>query len=461
MRTLLEILLFAGSALGHGSLGHAALCCGQGPSLMVSGSDPVCNAAPGILPNITDKPTVAQSRQRPGKHGPSRRRHAWTHTTPCFRLDPSGQEFCVFTDTNFADGRGISLVTKAHRAEYFAATPAFVKPGVDKGVNQDLNRTIPAKYKMQEIPGKGMGIVATEHIRSGDLIMANTVSLLVDYGAFTLPREKYFELQVSAVDHLPSAHRAAVLALSTHDETHLGHDEHVDKLIATNSFDIYPGDEDEENSDTMFGIFPEISRMNHDCRPNADYRFEHDTLAQYVTALRDISPGEEITLTYIDPVTTRTARMERLHRSWGFECSCPLCSLDKHRADASDARIEQIKWLWDETREEMGSPEMAELVISLYQQEKLWGKMPGAYYFAAIEYNGAGDPWTAIKYARLAIEVGIPSLGENSRTVREMRKLAADPWKHRSWMASVKEAKGMEHRRRRQHGSDSESEGEK
>ncbi|GAB1320204.1 hypothetical protein MFIFM68171_10414 [Madurella fahalii] len=455
MRTLLELCLFAGAALGHGSLGHTALCSGHGPSLMVSGSDPVCNAAVGILPNITDKPSAAQSRQCQGEHCASSRRHAWTHTSPCFQLLSSNQEYCVFTDTNFADGRGISLIMGARRANYLATSPAFVEPELNRGVNQDLNRTIPAKYKVQEIPGKGMGVVATEHIRRGDLIIANTLSLLIDLEAYSLPKDEYLQLEAAAVDHLPSAHRAALLALSTHDEANLPHAEHIDKLIDTNSFNIYPDDGDEEGSDTMFGVFPEISRMNHDCRPNADYRFDRDTLAQYVTALRDIFPGEEITLTYIDPEMKRAARMKKLHNNWGFKCTCPLCTLDKHRADASDARIAQIGWLWDETREERGSPEMAELIISLYEQEKLWGKIPAAYYFAATEYNGAGDPWTAMKYAHLAIEVGIPSLGVNSHHVKDMAKLAADPWKHWSWMASVKEAQGMERRRRDKQENDS------
>ena len=43
-----------------------------------------------------------------------------------------------------------------------------------------------------------------------------------------------------------------------------------------------------------------VSRFNHDCRPNADYYFDPDTLAQHIHATRPIQIGEEISLTYME-----------------------------------------------------------------------------------------------------------------------------------------------------------------
>ncbi len=40
--------------------------------------------------------------------------------------------------------------------------------------------------------------------------------------------------------------------------------------------------------------------MNHDCRPNADYHYDPDTLAQYIYAVRPIAAGEEITISYLE-----------------------------------------------------------------------------------------------------------------------------------------------------------------
>ncbi|KAK3692639.1 hypothetical protein B0T22DRAFT_495738 [Podospora appendiculata] len=376
------------------------------------------------------------------------RAHAWTRSAPCFQSSKTDDKICVFLDAEFAEGRGTSFIMTAKRAAYLATHPAFTDPDSVKGINQDLVRTTPARYDMKEFPGKGMGLVAKDHIRRGDLIMANTVSLMIDYRALNeLPREQYMQLQAYAVDFLPWPHRAALLNLSIHDGTNLSHVAMIDKITTTNAFDIDPdaGDEDQDNS--FFVVFPEIARMNHECRPNADYYFDHATLTQYIHAIRPISPGEEITLSYIDPVKKRAARQRRL-RTWGFQCICHHCTQERARVEASDARIRQINQIKPEFRnweaDSRANPQMAELLISLFEQEQLWGMMYEAYTFAAMEFNGAGDPWTAAKYARLAVEWGLWSVGEKNDDVVEMASLAADPLAHWSWMLRSKRSGGWE-----------------
>ncbi|KAL2181341.1 uncharacterized protein P884DRAFT_188573, partial [Thermothelomyces heterothallicus CBS 202.75] len=373
------------------------------------------------------------------------RQHIWTHSSPCLQGRYAEQPICVFTDTTFADGRGISLVTTPQRARYLASKPAFTRPETVRGINQDLNRTVPAKYEMRHIPGKGMGLIATSHIRRGDLIVANTASLMIDYRAFNeLSKREYTSLQAAAVSHLPSFHADRLLALSAHvtDTSHLAREELIEKIAATNSFDIDPDEDDPDQHHSFFVLFPEIARMNHDCRPNAEYRYEGGgggrgagSLAQSVRAARDIAPGEEITLSYIDPLLPggRAARVDRLRRNWGFACACPLCSLDRARSEESDRRIAQIAEIKDELATGKACPAMADLLVALYEMERLWGLMYEAYMLAALEYNGAGDPWTAVKYARLALEWGIPMLEEADEDLEDMRELASDPQRHWSW----------------------------
>ncbi len=92
--------------------------------------------------------------------------------------------------------------------------------------------------------------------------------------------------------------------------------------------------------------------------------------------------------------------------------------------------------------ESRATPDMAELLISLYQQENLWGMMYEAFTHAALEYNGAGEPWMATKYAQLAGGIGIPAVGEDHSDVVEMESLAEDPWSHWSWMLRTKKGMG-------------------
>ncbi|KAG7137874.1 hypothetical protein HYQ46_008430 [Verticillium longisporum] len=66
----------------------------------------------------------------------------------------------------------------------------------------------------------------------------------------------------------------------------VGFDELVERVMATNSFDV--DTDDGVRDDEFFAAFVETARMNHDCRPNR------------TTAIRDILPGEELTLSYIE-----------------------------------------------------------------------------------------------------------------------------------------------------------------
>ncbi len=440
MRSLLFVPLYAVTAISHSS-GH--------------GHDEVCGG-PECSPDLQTQPSLATAdSDLSGQHAlasisasnntmyEAPNSHNWTFSSPCIksRLSTFTEEICVFTDSNFAQGRGISLLTTAARANFIASRPAFTNPDL---VN--LVRTIPANYEMKEFAGKGMGLEATRHIKQGRLIMANTPSLMIDYRSFEwLTVKEYQSLQVAAIGHLPEAHQAAVMRLSTHDDvTHtiMTKDEIVGKITSTNSFDIEPDREDPEQDYKFFVLFPEVSRINHDCRPNAEYHFDHETMTHHVHALRSILPGEELTLSYINPSMSRQERLHRLKRLWGFQCGCDSCTQDEWQGAASDNRIAQINALTPEFMNYRSSsratPAMAELLINLHEQEDLWGTIYAAYTYAALEYNGIGEPWTAVKYARMAIQYGLPSVSIKHDDIIEMTKLAEDPWQHWSWLLRTK-----------------------
>ncbi len=183
---------------------------------------------------------------------------SWSHTAPCYRNGTT--EYCMFSSTSFADGRGISILTTPWRAHHFTQQPAFAQPEVLRGINRDFGDAADDAdsyrhpYEVVEIPGKGMGVVAARPLAAGDLIIANTASVLVDYGAFeSVPPADMQMLQGAAVDHLPAFHRTRLLNLSTHSHID-GYLARVEKLLATNAFDI---DVDDDEDSSFYVVFPE------------------------------------------------------------------------------------------------------------------------------------------------------------------------------------------------------------
>jgi hypothetical protein len=81
--------------------------------------------------------------------------------------------------------------------------------------------------------------------------------------------------------------------------------------------------------------------------------------------------------------------------------------------------------------------EVTDIVAQLYEMEKLYGSMHDAYTLAALEYNGVGDAWTAVKYARLGLEFALPMLGEGDEHVDALRQFVRDPRGHWTWRKRV------------------------
>lgn len=60
--------------------------------------------------------------------------------------------------------------------------------------------------------------------------------------------------------------------------------------------------------------------LNHDCEPNVTWNFEGRQLR--IVATRDIQPGEELMMSYIED---RDMRKEKLWAWWAIDCDCKLC----------------------------------------------------------------------------------------------------------------------------------------
>jgi hypothetical protein len=73
------------------------------------------------------------------------------------------------------------------------------------------------------------------------------------------------------------------------------------------------------------------------------------------------------------------------------------------------------------------SPEMAQLLISLYDQERLYVSVADAYVLAARAYKAVGNELMAVKYAMKAVELGIIHEGPKDEDVKDMWELVNEP----------------------------------
>lgn len=156
-------------------------------------------------------------------------------------------------------------------------------------------------------------------------------------------------------------------------------------------------------------------------------------------AITDITPGTEITITYIDPHMPRQKRLKKLSSLWGFNCSCSLCSLHPELSRASDERLGQIERINDRLEDWETAPlEMAQTLISLYEQERLHALRSSAYWYAALISCMQGLYWETIRYARVAIEFGLLDYGFRDESFQRMTQLAEEPARDACWLARSK-----------------------
>jgi hypothetical protein len=350
----------------------------------------------------------------------------WTFWPECYTNENLTEPYCVFSRQDFAGGRGVSIVTTTTEANALLQKPAFAQPDILSLVNDYSD----PPYEEREFPGKGRGLVANRTLHRGAEIFASTPLLIMNPNAYDLIQEDRLKLAHRAVNNLPKDTQGMFWKLLDHFKG-----DPVDDRINTNAFDV------EINGESRHVVFPEIARLNHDCRPNAAYFFDEETLTHYVHATSTILPGQEITITYINNAMVRQRRMDLLKTNWGFPCGCAACRASPVFTAESDARLLQIEELeaklddWSESSE--ASPQMAETLISLMQQERLWGSMGAVYRLAAMTYSGVGDRWNAVRYARLSVEYSMLDKGFRADDVYAMKQLASEPEMQWSWKKRV------------------------
>ncbi|KAF7922374.1 uncharacterized protein EAE97_011116 [Botrytis byssoidea] len=354
----------------------------------------------------------------------------WQYSPVCSNItstSPKTPQFCVYTSTNFASGRGISLLTTPKIASRIASLPAFTSSLPFQPLYNSSN---PAPFEIRQIPGRGMGVIATRPIKRGTILFAYPTIGIYHNSAFprshnssSSPQNHTSLFSLSAAQLPPSTSNLlySLAAHEPHRQLHNG--EGIIGRLNTNTFgEDFLGQEHSI-------VVPETARLNHDCRPNANYYFDARTLMHYTVAGREIAVGEEVTITYTNPLIPSGSRRSALHHSWGFHCTCPHCLVPVPQRQHSNHLILSILSLQSALEYNSSSPfppvdfiAKSLYLIELYKLEGLQSHIGDGYRSAALAYSVVGREWETRMYVERAVEVMVGSEGWRGEGVREMRR---------------------------------------
>ncbi|KAH8589593.1 hypothetical protein B0O99DRAFT_581321 [Bisporella sp. PMI_857] len=301
-------------------------------------------------------------------------------------------------------------------------------------------------YTIQDVLGKGKGLVAIKKISKGTRILSEKPIVVITGNKMNIE-----QLQISIYQQVValSEHQQQVFLSMKNIYPYKDTAERYLGIVQTNSL---PAEADGDKG----AIFLEACRINHSCDNNAQKSWNEKIKRHTVHALRDIDEGEEITITYLSPLKNRTTRQKYLQERFGFTCLCHLCSLPLEQNQESDRRLEEIRRL-DGVIDQLGTEGILVSplrTLNYFDQQVRLYKEQGRedVGFAQALVNSAqlaianSDLARGRIFAERAASVWKTTLGGDSTEAIKHRALAQDPSKYElygiamKWKTKVDEA---------------------
>ncbi|KAI1408280.1 SET domain-containing protein [Hypoxylon sp. FL1857] len=324
--------------------------------------------------------------------------HPWTYPPVCVEAEEEADpKLCVFTYTKLRGEFGVSLIT----------TPEVAAAGIDILDDSDqkweewargypLVVPDPPPYEVRDLKDKGMGVIANRTIQKDEVVMLRYPVMVKIMDPRRWKQQDVLKLLHRAAVQLPQKEGLEMVKLARSKGGYI-----VDDIINTNAFGVLLGDVDHS------GLYLDVSRINHACKPNMFSRFSSTTLGMEVVAYRDIQPGEELTFSYL-PLNLQSEQRQTLIREWGFNCTCSLCTSAAETAvsDRRRGRIQDLLAELDrpEIRNHAAVKRRVDEILDLCDKEGLAAQVGDFYAIVAELYSNMGDLDLAKKYGELAVK---------------------------------------------------------
>lgn len=156
---------------------------------------------------IQEQPPQQEKEQSKSKY------HPWTEEPQCITDKESKEEFCVYTNNNFASGRGISFFTSTKIAARVISLPAFTQPELHKHVNNFTN----PPWEVRNVAERGNGLFATRTLYRGDEIVSDTPVGVYQSDAFFPDWPMGYKYLHKAFQQLPKKTREIFVKMAAHN----------------------------------------------------------------------------------------------------------------------------------------------------------------------------------------------------------------------------------------------------
>ncbi|KAG6908572.1 hypothetical protein DXG01_004130 [Tephrocybe rancida] len=180
-------------------------------------------------------------------------------------------------------------------------------------------------FKIGDAGDKGRGMFALRDLPAGGLILVEHPIIVAPYlvGLGVPLADIYAEL----LDRLPLEMQKELLKLHSGDDHTL--EDTLEEIVRCNALGIQLKVPDVPHPEikTHRAVFLNISRCNHSCGPNARWEWDTSTFSLYLSAVRPIIKGDEITVQYTPCTRPRHDRHAALQDQYGFTCRCSYCDL--------------------------------------------------------------------------------------------------------------------------------------
>ncbi|KAI6362915.1 hypothetical protein MCOR25_006063 [Pyricularia grisea] len=363
-------------------------------------------------------------------------------------------KWCLFSSRDVASGRGLAVIS----------TPSnFQKIRRLEAIMNKMETKAAGPFRDDEVETGRISVVATEQVKRATKLMELPPVLMI-HKTFLEDADKHTQEHMisAALSLLPEKTRALVEAAA--GKSHLAAKSDTSNtsnssssssrsmvaILRAHPLEASTGATHWDGPDhgRHLALYPEVLALAHDCRPNAAFYIDHTDLTLHLTAARKMHPGEELSISYINPRLGRAEREAAARRMWGRPCRCAACTGkggDLKALAGADARATELAGIEAELKDADSAAvteEMLRRYVRLMEEDGLQSRMADAYEQVAYNYGYLGVEDKARRFGNLAIQAATIEQGRESNDVTALRVFVNGVTEHYSWRWKIKRRGG-------------------